>query len=719
MKQTKAKRIIITFNKMKKILLKSNFAKDNLNKSKIKLKKNKGNLKKFKNIHSKLLQSMFLISIIPIIIICSVAFIKINDVTSSNFTSSSATSTLGTKKIFDSEFENIINTLTSFTKKDIFTSGDIAMKSASQMKSTIDEYPEIKNDLKLIKGSNSSIISVDFTFDKSKSYYSYPEKAVSSDFNPTSRDVYKAGAGYKDTAYISNIYKNPDTNTDCVTIAYGIRNTRDESVAVITLDLDLKDLSKTLTNMLAVNSNSEFIVCDIEGQVIASTNDKLIDTKAVSEYPIWNAIRSNNKGVANFSFENKKYSASYVTSELTGWKFISKIPDNVLTQSRNSLIKDFSLIIIVAIVAIIIISTKFSKSLSKNILKIKNAINEAALGNFNNKILINSKDELESLANSFNDMCINVSSLLENVNSSVEDVNSESLNLNNKSIELSSSIAIVNETINKIDLGTTDSTKNLELLTLNMEDVSNSINKIDTLAVNVNSMANKANSLSEFGLDIINALIDKANETQKITYEVNDVIQLVCKSVEDIATMNDAITKITKQTNLLSLNAAIEAARAGEAGKGFSVVADEIKKLAEQTELSAKEISNTITHVKTNVNNAVEKANETSNAVLNQQNSVKQSHDIFNDIIYSISTLSGKVNDISKDLGDLTSKKNEVLNQVKSLLFIVAETSDGTGNVALICEKVNETTIEFINASNKLKHLSDNLQTEINKFNHK
>ncbi|BCZ47411.1 methyl-accepting chemotaxis protein [Clostridium gelidum] len=688
-------------------------------KSNSKSEKIKGKFKKSKSIHFKLLQSMFLISIIPIIIICSVAFVKINDITSNNFKSSSATSTLGTNRLFDSGFENIINTLMSFSKKDIFTSGDIAMKSNIVMKPTIFEYPEIKNDLKLIKGSNSSIISVDFTFATSKSYYSYPEKVVSSDFNPTSRAVYKAGAGYKNTAYISNVYKNSDTNTDCVTIAYGVRNTRDESIGVITLDLDLKDLSKTLTNMLDANSNSEFIVCDMEGQVIASTNDKLIDTKVVSEYSIWNDIRSNGTGSANFSLKNEKYSASYVTSELTGWKFISKIPENVLTQSRNSLIRDFLLIIILVIIAIIIIGTKFSNSLSKNILKIKDAINEAALGNFNSKILINSKDELETLANSFNDMCINVSSLLDNVNSSVEDVNSASLNLNNKSKELSSSILTVNETINKIDLGTTDSTNNLELLSSNMEDVSNSINRIDSLAINVTSMADKANSLSEFGLDIINALIDKANETQKITLEVNNVIQAVSKSVEDIAIMNDTITQITKQTNLLSLNAAIEAARAGESGKGFSVVADEIKKLAEKTELSAKEIGNTITYVKSNVENAVMKANDTSNAVENQQKSVKQSHDIFNDIISSISILSIKVNDISKDLRELTSKKDEVLNQVQSLSSIVAETSDGAGNVSFVCEKVNETTIEFIDSSNKLKHLSDNLQSEINKFNHK
>lgn len=711
MKQTKAKRIFTTFNGIKSFFIKNNSTKEDMKKSKDNIKKIKGNLKKSKSIHFKLLESMFLISIIPIIIICSVAFIKINDITSSNFKSSSTASTLGTKKLLDSQFENLINTLISFSKKDVFINGNISNKS------TIDEFSEIKNDLKLIKESNSSILSIDFTFDKSKSYYSYPNNSISADFDPTARESYKGASQFRDNAYISNIYKNSQSGNDCVTISYGVRK-NSESIGVISIDLDLKNLSKSLTNMLGENSSFEFILCDINGQVIASTNENLIDTKTVTEYSIWEKIRSNSNGVSEFSFNNQKYLASYATSEVTGWKFINKIPEKVLTQSRNSLIRDFILIMMAVIIAIIVISTKFSNSLSNNILKIKNAFREAASGNFNNKIVINSRDELQDLANSFNDMCINISSLLKSVNSSVDDVNSASLSLNDKSKELYSSISNVNEIINKIDLGTTDSTKNLESLASNMEDVSNSINRIDSAAANVNSMASKANSLSEFGLDIINALIDKANETRKITYEVNNVIQLVSKSVEEIANMNDTITQITKQTNLLSLNAAIEAARAGESGRGFSVVAEQIKKLAEQTELSAKEISVTITHVKTNVENAVEKANETSNAVENQQNSVKKSHDIFKDIISSINTLSIKVNDISKDLGELTSRKDTVLNQVQSLSAIVAETSDGTGNVACVCQKVDETTTEFLDSSNKLKHLSDNLQSEINKFNY-
>lgn len=708
MKQTKAQKITTAFNKMKNFLMKNQPTKESVKNPKSKFHKNK---QKSRGIHSKLLQSMFLISIIPMMIICSVAFVKINDITSSNFKSSSTASTLGTKKLLDSQFESIINTLISFSKKDIFTNSNISSKS------TIDEFAEIKSDLKLIKESNSSILSIDFTFDKSKSYYSYPSNIVSTDFDPTTREAYKGASQFRDNAYISNIYKNPQSGSECVTISYGVRK-NNESVGVISIDLDLKNLSKSLTNMLGENSSFEFILCDINGQVIASTNENLIDTKTVTEYSIWEKIRSNSSGVAEFSFDSEKYLASYATSEVTGWKFINKIPESVLTGSRNSLIRDFILIIIVVIIAIIVISTKFSNSLSNNILKIKNAFSEAASGNFNNKIVINSRDELQDLANSFNDMCINISSLLKSVNLSVDDVNSASLSLNDKSKELYSSISNVNEIINKIDLGTTDSTKNLESLASNMEDVSDSINRIDSAAANVNTMASKANSLSEFGLDIINALIDKANETRKITYEVNNVIQLVSKSVEEIAAMNDTITQITKQTNLLSLNAAIEAARAGESGRGFSVVADQIKKLAEQTELSAKEISVTITHVKTNVENAVEKANETSNAVENQQNSVKKSHDIFRDIISSINTLSIKVNDISKDLGELASRKDTVLNQVQNLSAIVAETSDGAGNVASVCQKVDETTTEFLDSSNKLKHLSDNLQSEINKFNY-
>lgn len=668
-------------------------------------------LKKSKSIHFKLLRIMLLISIIPIIVIGSVSFVKISDITINNFNNSSSAAVLNSKKLLDSQFEGLINPIISFSKRDIFLKN-----SNISGKSLIEDFPEIKENLKLIKESNKSISSIDFTFDKSKSYYSYPENKMDGDFKATDRESYKGAAGFRDTPYITNIYKNKENNTDSVTIAYGIRR-GNELIGVASIDLDLGNLSKSLVNMFD-EGNYEFIVCDINGHVIGSTNSEIIDTKIVSEYSNWDSIRSNEKGTSKATTADGEYVVSYVTSEVTGWKFIYKIPQSVLTESRNSLIGGFALLIIIVFLGVIMTSTRFSNNLSKNILKIKDAINGAALGNFNTKISLNSKDELENLANSFNQMCTNVSSLIQNVNSSAEDVNSASLSLNDKSKEISSDISNVNKTINKINLGTTESTKELEELTSNMNDVSDSINRIDSGAINVKSIADKANTLSEFGLDIIDVLIDNSNNTKEMSYEVNSSIQLVFKSVEEIAVLNETITKITQQTNLLALNASIEAARAGEAGKGFTVVAEEIKKLAEQTEASAKHIKNTIMHIKTNVEIAVEKGNQTSTAVSNQENSVKKSRDIFTDIISSINNLSVKVNEISNDLNKLTNKKEQVLNQVQSLYSIVTETSEGADNVELLCGKVDEATSEFIGASSKLKVLSDNLKEEINKFNY-
>lgn len=663
---------------------------------------------RFKSIRSKLIRSMLLIAVIPILLIGGKAVIQISDITRTNFESTSNDITTNSKKLLDSEFNSIIDVITAFSNKDIFSNLNISEDSS------IDDVPEIKDNLKLIQQSNSTIMSISFTFGKSKSYYSYPENYISENFNPALTDSFKAASQFNGNLFISNIYTDSNSNNEVVTIAKGIMRNK-VCLGVISVDLNINAISGNLTNLLE-DSNNEFILCDTNGHVIASTNSTLLGTSAVADYPIWNDIASNTKGLNTFILQNEKYLATYSTSEVTGWKFIYKIPENVLTQSIYSLLKDFAIAIILITLAVILISSKLSSGLSKNISKIKLCINNASKGNFTTKIDINSKDELQDLANSFNDMCINVSSLIKNVNSSVDDVNTASSNLNNMSMELTSSISQVNDTINQIAIGTTESTNDLTSLNNNMEDVSNAINNIDIATSNVNALATKANSLSEFGLDIINALIDKSNETKQSTYAVNEVIQLVSKSVEEIALMNNTISKITEQTNLLSLNAAIEAARAGDSGKGFAVVADQIRKLAEQTSVSAKDISKTITEIKSNVQSAVNKATETSSIVESQEHSVRQSQDIFTDIINSINILSVKVNEITEDVKGVTMQKNQVLAQVQNLSSIVEETSSGADDVSNFCQKVNSTTDEFLNASSKLKKLSDMLQLEINKF---
>ncbi|WP_244834050.1 methyl-accepting chemotaxis protein [Clostridium sp. BJN0001] len=677
----------------------------------LKKRNNNTKVKKQKTIKSKLILLMLSISIIPIVIVSIISLSQINSITSSNFESTSTETTENSKDLLDIQFQSIINSIKSFADDDLFSFG------AFENDTTIDSMPQIKNNLRLIKNSNNSILSCTFTLAKSKSTYTYPEEMAIDSKDPTSIESYKGGLSYASShnPFITNIYKSSITGNDCVTISYGIR-TNNENVGVISVDLDLQGLSESLTNILGANNNYTFILTDSNGEIIASTDENIVTANDVKNYSIWEEIASNVRGTDTFSLNSKKYFASYETSDTTGWKFICTIPESVLTKSQRSLFVYFLLILILAITCIVLVSGIFSKKIANNIQLIKKSLIEASKGNFNTSIKVNSGDEFDELAESFNKMSTNISSLLGNVNLSAQNVSSSSVKLNDMSKSLSSSISTVNDSTSKIALGTSKSTEDIDILTSSMNNVSDSVNSIDSLTENVNAMANKANILSNDGLEIIKSLIEKSTETKNNTSQVDSIINLIFKSVQKIGKMNESITKITEQTNMLSLNASIEAARAGESGKGFAVVANQIKKLAEMTADSASNINATVKDINQNVLNAVNKSKQTVQAVEHQEHSVKESETIFTNIISSINSLSLKVNNIANDLNTLSSKKDEVLNQVSNISNIVNDTSEGASKVSSSCEKVNDTTVKFFEASNKLKELSDNLEKELNKF---
>ena len=202
------------------------------------------------------------------------------------------------------------------------------------------------------------------------------------------------------------------------------------------------------------------------------------------------------------------------------------------------------------------------------------------------------------------------------------------------------------------------------------------------------------------------ATAEAGNQTVVRTVEMMNTIALGSQSTEDavkklgelslqIGKISDVITGIAEQTNLLALNAAIEAARAGEHGRGFSVVAEEVRKLAEQSGSAAKEIGQLITQIQRDVRNSVEKMAENNQEV--QQG-------------VALASQAGQA------LADIVQANGNNLTLIQEIVETIQQASQGTQQLTASNEQITSAVQQIASAAQELANLGSSLQSSVNQF---
>lgn len=279
-----------------------------------------------------------------------------------------------------------------------------------------------------------------------------------------------------------------------------------------------------------------------------------------------------------------------------------------------------------------------------------------------------------------------------------------------------------------------DTGKNIQESIMNLVDGAK-INADEILNITefISDMEKQSNELAEISTTIDNMISDTRDSTLKGSENINSAVNSLSTMRESIVLSSKSITKLSKrskniksiisiiasiseQTNLLALNASIEAARAGEQGKGFSVVAEEIRKLAEQSSSSTEEISREILQIQDQVGEVVTTMKESIRYMESGTHSVEDTSNIFVKIeneVKMVKEFSSKVSVISKNL----SEENKKLYKAISNTCAISEKA--TLNTASIEETVNEQRNMFLkleNVSKELEELSTVLFSEISKF---
>jgi methyl-accepting chemotaxis protein len=376
-------------------------------------------------------------------------------------------------------------------------------------------------------------------------------------------------------------------------------------------------------------------------------------------------------------------------------------------------------IIITAIIALILAATAgifFSRSITKPIEKLMKSMGLASEGDVTVRSDIDSKDELGELSRGFNTMVENIEGVVRMVKQKAETIEGHSQNLSSVSEEMSSSSEEVAGAIQEVARSTGEQAGGLSDISgiitefgREIEKIVKSIQDIDTSSQSVNTMALESSSNLE-------PMIQSVKRVGESFNNFVDVISKLGREVTQINAITEMITNIANQTNLLALNAAIEAARAGEAGRGFAVVADEVRKLAEQSKSSSDNISKLIEGISSQTNLMMNSAGEVKEDINNQISVINVVVDSFKEIIYAIENIIPKIEEVNSSAMTINNEKDLILVKVESVAAIAEEVSASSEEIAASSEEMTASSEEVASSAEELSSMTKEMIQEVNKF---
>lgn len=424
-------------------------------------------------------------------------------------------------------------------------------------------------------------------------------------------------------------------------------------------------------------------------------------------------------GIHKYEFDKEIRYAAFSPIERTSWFVIVCERENEIFAALNSY-KIFTLAAAGIIIFLIILITYIvGNSISKPIIQVTSYAE--LVGNLNVKEdlpqnLLKQKDEIGVLSRSFQSLVENLRYFINKVSISAEDVkvSSDTLSdITDQTAHASEETARVIEEISRGANEQSEMTQNGADMIVNLGKI---LEKDISLLSELNSSSDNVVSLVNNGLEKVKELTEKTRQSDLATKQIFDGIIKTNESSAKIGEASAVIASIAEQTNLLALNAAIEAARAGEHGKGFSVVADEIRKLAEQSSASTKQIDLVVKELQENSNEAVQTMQEVMQIIEEQQESVKATDVKYRSIADAISVSVDRISSLNTLSNEMEQNKINILDIMQNLAAIAEENAASTQEVSASVEEQTASIEEISNSSEKLKQLVDELKQLVVKF---
>ena len=570
----------------------------------------------------------------------------------------------------------------------------------------------------------------------------------------SSSDKNNINENIKEKSYMENLILNNDilytnypdieildtTNTLVFPIAVELKNKNNNIIGYFILMIDISNylFFETLDNENLKNKDTiSFLKND--GTIIIYQDPKYLlsntDTYSYFNKPITGAEKSS-YGTFEYTIKesNKKNIAklaAYTKMRYGSWYIISSVDKRSMISNNINNIREITLIIMVitALILIIFIYLLLDKLVIKRLGNIFNQISKMKEGDLVSQLNVKSNDEIGEISKNLNYFINNFRDVISIILANTRDMETSGILLYDVISTTNNEIGYIDKKIelvkNKISeqVDTTDSviliiTKTQkeivelhELIEIQTEKIKKSSEMIEMMIKKIQEMTDFLENESASSFDQLRV---KTSKGEKMVNDIVELINDISDKSNNLINTNDLIKNIAGQTNFLSMNASIEAAHAADFGVGFSVVADEIRKLSEDTRSNSKLIGKWLTEVKDQIKEAVDFSEETREAFVSVMNTVETVDYVSRVIRSNIKDQSLETANILQMLGETRTIANEVFNKAENMTEsnitisqAITKLNDLTNLVKNSMVHIRDKSSFVLNSTNEINILSE------------